>query len=134
MELAEDNAWLEQLDAFLSRRNQTWLLGAGASYEANLPLIGPLTEIVLEKIKGSDFEPLIRSLRNDIADDAHIEHLLSHLGDHFALAERKKSKKATIGAKEYELADLDEAHKVILKHITDTILLGCRQEHKGGPW
>lgn len=134
MELAEDNAWLEQLDAFLSRRNQTWLLGAGASFEANLPLMGPLTEIVLEKIKGSDFEPLIRGLRSDIADDAHIEHLLSHLGDHFALAERKKSKKATIGAKEYELADLDEAHKVILKHITDTILLGCRQEHKGGPW
>ena len=134
MELAEDNAWLEQLDAFLSRRNQTWLLGAGASYEANLPLMGPLTEIVLERVKGSDLEPLILGLRSDIADDAHIEHLLSHLGDHFALAERKKSKKATICGKEYELLELDEAHKVILKHITDTILFGCRQKDKDGPW
>jgi len=134
MELAEDNAWLEQLDAFLSRRNQTWLLGAGASYEANLPLMNPLTEIVLEQIKDSKLEPLIQSLRNDIADDAHIEHLLSHLGDHYALAERKKSQNATIGGNEYTLSELDEAHALILKHIRDTILLGCQQQEEDASW
>jgi hypothetical protein len=134
MELAEDNAWLEQLDAFLSRRNQTWLLGAGASYEANLPLMGALTEIVLERVKDSDLEPLIQGLRSDIADDAHIEHLLSHLGDHFTLAERKKSEKATICGKEYGLSELQDAHRTILKHITETILLGCQKRGKGEPW
>lgn len=134
MELAEDNAWLEQLDAFLSRRNQIWLLGAGASCEANLPLMGALTEVVLERVKDSDLEPLINGLQSDIDDDAHIEHLLSHLGDHFALAERKKSKKATICGKEYDLSELQDAHKVILKHITETILFGCQQKAKGQPW
>jgi hypothetical protein len=96
--------------------------------------MGALTEIVLERIKDSDLEPLVHGLRSDIADDAHIEHLLSHLGDHFALAERKKSKKATIYGKEYKLSELQDAHGIILKHITETILLGCQQKDKDGPW
>ena len=38
---------LHQLDSFLAASNQSWLLGAGISVDANIPLMYPLTERVL---------------------------------------------------------------------------------------
>lgn len=128
MEHLEEDSYLEQLDAFLSRPNQVWLLGAGASLDAGLPLMGPLTNFVLERLKGSDSEPLVSAIWNDLIEGAHIEHLLSHLGDFYALAERVKSKTATIDGESYDLESMKQAHAEVLKYITYAIHWGYKYD------
>lgn len=126
MENLEEDSYLEQLDAFLSRPSQVWLLGAGASLDAGLPLMGTLTNFVLERLEGSDSEPLISAIWDDLLEDAHVEHLLSHLGDCYALAERTKSKSVTIGGNTYGMESMTKAHAEVLDHITYAIHWGCK--------
>lgn len=38
----------EQFEKHLNSPKQTWLLGAGVSYPANIPLMYPLTDRVME--------------------------------------------------------------------------------------
>ena len=38
-----------QLDELLGSGNQAWLFGAGISYNAGIPLMGPLTERVFKR-------------------------------------------------------------------------------------
>lgn len=128
MEHLEEDSYLEQLDAFLSRPDQVWLLGAGASLDAGLPLMYPLTDFVLERMKGSANEALIEAVREELPDNAHIEHLLSHLGDYYALAERTKHQSAVIKGENYNLEDMESAHSEVLEHITSAILWGYRYD------
>ncbi|WP_089657415.1 SIR2 family protein [Franzmannia pantelleriensis] len=130
MEHLEEDSYLEQLDAFLSRPNQVWLLGAGASLDAGLPLMGPLTNFVLERLEGSDSEPLISAIWKDLLESAHIEHLLSHLGDYYALAERAKSKTVTIDGETYDLESMMKAHAEVLNHITHAIHWGYKYDRE----
>lgn len=50
---AVDDGYLQQLDEFLSRPNQMWLLGAGVSRDAGIPLMYALTHRVMELAVGS---------------------------------------------------------------------------------
>ena len=59
---AADNGFLQQLDEFLSRPNQSWLLGAGISKDAGIPLMYPLTARVMDLAKGSEHKPLLDAL------------------------------------------------------------------------
>jgi hypothetical protein len=83
----------------LASRNQSWLFGAGTSLDAGIPLMGPLTERVFAKAREAKREPndikVLDAIRDQLFDDFHIEHILSQLGDHRAIADRSKDRQGT---------------------------------------
>lgn len=123
----EDRELVEQIDTFLAMPSQSWLFGAGISFEAGIPLMYPLTDRVLELAKDGPAESILAAFKKELPTDCHIEHLLSHLGDYCALAERSKGKIAKIGDNEITLADLEAAHNAILQHVSDTVRWGYKK-------
>ncbi len=121
-----DDGYLKQLDEFLSRPNQMWLLGAGVSRDAGIPLMYALTKRVMELMATSDHNPLLLALLAELPKGTHIEHLLSHLGDYTTLGSRSSSQRVNIAGVEYTIDALKEAHVEILKHISDTVRWGYR--------
>lgn len=120
-----DGDWLEQLDRHLSSPCLAWLLGAGVSYNANIPLMFPLTSRVNALATNSAHHTLLNALWATLpADGSHIEHLLSHLGDYIALTARSRTKNATIGNATYSEKQLTDAHEAVLNWIAETIRWG----------
>ena len=120
----KNNEWLEQLDRHLASPCLTWLLGAGVSFGAKIPLMYPLTDRVKALAQGTDHAALLDALFNEIPEGAHIEHILSHLGDYSALAARSRSKTVSIGGTTFSLEQMNEAHRSILGWIAETIRWG----------
>lgn len=123
----ESNDNLKQLDELLAAKNQSWLLGAGISLVAGIPLMGPLTARVLDLARSSPEEDdfaVIDFLKDDLPSGDHIEHILSHLADYRALAERSKHGHVTIGEKEFGVNELDAIHHRTLGWIADTVRWG----------
>lgn len=120
----QDSDWLEQLDRHLASPCLVWLLGAGISYSARIPLMYPLTARINAMAVGSPHEPLIKVVLAELPDGSHIEHLLSHLADYTALAERSRTTSAQIGAVTYSHKQLTDAHEAILSWIATTIRWG----------
>lgn len=116
--------WLEQLDRHLASPCLAWLLGAGVSYGARIPLMYPLTARIHAMAVNSPHEPLINAVLAELPDGSHIEHILSHLGDYTALAERSRTTSAQIGSVKYSHEQLTEAHEAILSWIATTIRWG----------
>jgi SIR2-like domain len=130
---APDDGYLLQLDEFLSRPNQMWLLGAGVSYEAGVPLMYPLTARVMELAKDSANKPLLDALLAELPKDAHIEHLLSQLGDYTTLGSRNSSCEVKIDGVTYGVAALEAAHIEVLRYIADTVRWGYRRAEGDKP-
>lgn len=127
---------LQQLDSLLAAGNQSWLLGAGISVDANIPLMYPLTERVMSLIESSDSNPLkllFNQVKKELSKDAHIEHYLSHLGDYIALAERKDKKSLVIDGQEVLLDEMKNAHAEVLKLISDTVRYGYKKGKDAEP-
>lgn len=126
---------LAQLDNLLAASNQSWLFGAGISLEAGIPLMWPLTEWVIkranEKGEPNDHK-VLDFVKNQLSEDAHIEHILSHLGDHRTIADRTKEKKATFGDVTLSVEDLDKLHQRILTWIAETIRWGYKPAPPNG--
>jgi len=120
----QESDWLEQLDRHLASPCLAWLLGAGVSYGARIPLMYPLTARINAMAVGSPHEPLIKAVLAELPDGSHIEHLLSHLGDYTALAERSRTTSAQIGSVTYSHEQLTDAHEAILSWIATTIRWG----------
>ena len=118
---------LDQLDNLLAASNQSWLFGAGISLDAGIPLMWPLTERVFAKAK-TEGEPndfsILELIKNQLSDNSHIEHILSQLGDHRAIADRSKDKNVTFGSIKLSVEDLDKLHQRILTWIAETIRWG----------
>ena len=112
-----------QIDELLSLPQQMWLLGAGVSKESGIPLMHPLTDRVEAMLKG-DEQTDFRAIRTELPKAAHVEHVLSHIGDLIAIASRSEIKKVTIGEAKRELKDLCGLHARIQQHIRDTMLWG----------
>ena len=83
---------------------QMWLLGAGASLDANLPLVSGLTERIRNTLSDVKFAQnsslcighVVEGLLNEIGGTATIESVLDHLADHLSIARRNhKSTVAT---------------------------------------
>jgi hypothetical protein len=113
----------KQIDDLLNLPQQSWLLGAGVSRAACVPLMLPLTDRVSQMLDGNqkaDFQ----AIRETLADNSHVEHVLSHVGDLIALASRTKNSTAYVGAAERGLADLNALHARIQECIRDTIRWG----------
>lgn len=125
---------LDQLDEHLCSPNISWLLGAGVSKDANIPLMYPLTERVLFLLetKKSNYVDLINTVKAELDDECHIEHLLSHLGDYAALADRSKTKSTNIGQRTVSCAEIDRVHSEIVSAIADTIRWGYSPAGKDG--
>jgi hypothetical protein len=127
---------LQQLDSLLAAGNQSWLLGAGISVDANIPLMYPLTERVMVLIQQSASEPLkllFNQVKNELPNNSHIEHYLSHLGDYIALAERKADQLLVFAEQPVSLDEMKNAHAEVLKLISDTVRYGYKKEKAAEP-
>jgi hypothetical protein len=116
--------WLKQVDEHLNHGNQAWLLGAGVSFDAGLPLMAGLTRRVLDCASIAAHEALLDDLKAELPPDAHIEHMLSHLGDYTALAKRSRVPTVTINGHPYTAANLEDAHSGITENIATTLRWG----------
>ena len=123
-----------QVEEHLKCSEQSWLLGAGISSDAKLPLMYPLTNKVKKDIETSHkklYDDIITPLFEELPEQCHIEHVLSHLGDYAALAERNKEKKTVIRGVEVELITLEDVHNTILESISNVIRCGYVEDKYG---
>lgn len=127
---------LKQLDELLAVGNQSWLFGAGISFNAGIPLMGPLTDRVFA-LAGSEGEEhdmaVLDFIKDELPDKIHIEHILSHLGDYRAIAERSERNEAVFGDLTLDLSALDALHQRILSWISTTIRWGYVPAIEGAP-
>lgn len=130
----EESDLLEQIDGHLGSPNIAWLLGAGVSCDANVPLMYPLTNRVLAilEAEANPCLPLVQNLQKEVHDNCHIEHLLSHLGDYAALADRSKAGTTLIGGKSVTRKEIDDAHYSMVNAIAHTVRWGYSAAGKGG--
>jgi len=118
---------IKQVDELLATANQSWLFGAGASLDAGLPLMGPLTTrvtVLADADADKTAANVLKATKSLLPATAHIEHVLSHLCDYIAIAERSGANKVKIGTKEFSSDTLREAHSKILAWIAQTIRWG----------
>ena len=119
---------LESLKQYiLDASRQIWLFGSGISRDANIPLMSPLTERVNSLIEagGNDKDKSILSaLKNELSNDCHVEHYLSHLVDLIALSERSKNNDASLNGSSFSFDQLNHCYREIIKSIGDTVRYG----------
>lgn len=118
---------LKQVDDLLATGHQSWLFGAGISLGAGLPLMAPLTEQTFA-IANAQIDKTIATVLDEtlklLPTGSHIEHVLSHLCDYIAIADRSASNKVNIGTIEIDCDKLRELHSVVLTWIAHTIRWG----------
>jgi hypothetical protein len=66
---AKPNDLLEQLDRHLASPQQSWLFGAGIIKNANIPLMFPLTERVLELEREPAHKTVLDALRAELPEN-----------------------------------------------------------------
>lgn len=119
---------LENIKQFLSSQSrQSWLFGAGISFDSKIPLMYPLTsrvEKIIEEKSGAKENEILAALKADLSDDCHVEHYLSHLGDLLAIADRSKSKSAHICANSYTSDELKRLYLEVIKAIGGIVRYG----------
>lgn len=126
---------LVQLDNLLAAGNQSWLFGAGISLDAGIPLMWPLTDRIFAKAKvegNTNDLKVLESVKSRLSEDSHIEHVLSQLGDHRAIADRSKDKKVTFDRVTLSVDDLDALHQRVLTWIAETIRWGYKPRKADG--
>lgn len=121
-----------QFEKHLNSPKQTWLLGAGISFGANIPLMTPLTERVLHVARmnrmndDEEAKRVIDFIENDVNEGANIEEFLTHLGDFISMASRARSGKIVIGNQSVPKNTLIRIHGTLLEIISDTVRWGYR--------
>ena len=118
-------------------------LGAGASLEANLPLVSGLTRRVRTVLADTPVEQeahpnsmighLIDGLRSDVGQHATIEDILDHLADHLSIARRSADQSVLMKmvtpdglsqTEKFTFSELQSVHQEILRTIRDTLRWG----------
>lgn len=122
---ADPAQYNKQIDELLNLPQQIWLLGAGVSKESGIPLMYPLTDRIESMLTGDEHTDF-HAIRTELPEVAHVEHVLSHIGDLIALASRSATKTVTIGAKKRGLENLQCLHASVQQHIRDTMRWGYR--------
>lgn len=125
---------LTQLDSLLGAGNLSWLFGAGISLDAGIPLMWPLTERVFTKTNDPQWPSDIKVLehvKDQLTEEAHIEHILSHIGDYRTIANRSKDKTVKFGRLRLSVDELDALHQRILARIAETIRWGYKPPIEG---
>lgn len=122
----------EQFEKHLSSPKQTWLLGAGISYPANIPLMFDLTGRVIELSRVNQFaedEALIHVIDFIIKDcgaGSHIEHYLTHLGDLISIADRSCAKSIEISGERISKEKLVRVHHALIENIAFIVRWGYK--------
>jgi hypothetical protein len=120
---------IEEFKELLSQNRRAFLIGAGCSKIAGLPLMPELTKMVLEykdiSKKSKEILVGIKRLFSG-ADSSTIEDYMSELVDHLSIANRrtqKGSKESIIqlADKQYSPEDLKKALEEVKKAIEDNI-------------
>lgn len=125
--ITKDN--LTQLDNLLAASNQSWLFGAGISLDAGIPLMRPLTDRVFAKAtdsKETNELKVLRHIKSQLPKESHIEHILSQLADHKAIADRSNEKIVKFNDITFSIDELDQLHQRILTWIAETIRWGYK--------
>ncbi|HDR8999899.1 SIR2 family protein [Burkholderia vietnamiensis] len=120
----------EELRKLLDLNQQYWLLGAGVSYESNIPLMYQLTYRVDQLLEGRDSE-LFSLVVEQLPEGSHVEHVLTHLGDLIAISRRVRTGTARLGNEECTEADLINAYQAIIEAIGVTVRYGYRRGQNG---
>jgi len=128
----------EDLDKLLMHGEQIWLLGAGASCDANLPLVVGLTARVRSECAAQEIpregQPNLKigvvwdGLLSSLHPDATIETILDHLADHFSVAKRAANKAVTVGDGAAAIA----VSASELKRVRDAALVAIREALRWG--
>ena len=130
--MAEFEEQLESLKQhILDASRQNWLFGAGISYDANIPLMYPLTDRVNALIQTSDNQhnkSIIDALKAELVDACHVEHYLSHLCDLIALSERSRNIEASLGGTNYSSEQLNCCYREIVRIIGETMRYGYTKD------
>lgn len=122
----------KQFDEHLRSSRQVWLLAAGISVDAGIPLMYPLTDRVIKLIEDEEVEQkelavkLLDYIKSELDDHCHIEHILSHLGDMIALAERAKDTSFQVGTERLHKTSIQSFHHMILRNIRDILRWGYK--------
>lgn len=128
----------EQFEKHLNSPKQTWLLGAGVSYLANIPLMYPLTDHVLDAVRRDRFAEdedaihVLEFITTDCGEKSHIEHYLTHLGDLISIAGRSHKKGIEIGGKPVKKDKLIEVHQGLIEQIASTVRWGFKAAKRNG--
>ncbi len=119
----------ETLDALLAQHGKVFLIGAGCSKCAGLPLMGELTTKVLEiGVLSDDTTEILKGIQDGFtgASGPDIEDYLSEIIDLLAIAERRAGRGAsddqiTIKSKQYSRQQLRESAEEIKRTISAII-------------
>ncbi len=122
---------VQDLRELLSQNRVAFLLGAGCSCKAGLPLMSKLTEEVLGHGElGDETRTPLSSIRGVFAgaDNATIEDYMSELVDYLSIADRRTQRGATqckipLGDNEYTTQELTRALEEI-KHVVGLVIEG----------
>lgn len=120
----------EQFEKHLNSPKQTWLLGAGISYPAKIPLMLALTKRVLAEARSVGFaaddeaKSVLDFITSDCGDSSHIEHHLTHLGDLISIADRSRTGAVEIGGVAVAKEKLVEVHSALINLIASTVRWG----------
>ncbi len=134
--MAHDTDIAEQFEKHLNSPKQTWLLAAGVSYPANIPLMYPLTSRVIQLAKDDLFATdadalhVLNFIIKDCAENSHIEHHLTHLGDLISISERSKTGGIVIDGRQVKKEKLAEVHKGLIEKIASTVRWGYKAATK----
>jgi SIR2-like protein len=125
--LAPFDAVVNSFEQLVSQSDRAFLIGAGCSKCAGLPLTTELTDLVVHKISGTTKEILERLVADFAgADSATIEEFMSDLVDKIAIGSRRVEQGATqagtmIGGKQFAVEELARALDEIKEAIADCI-------------
>lgn len=125
---------LDQLQKHLDCSVQNWFLGAGVSFESNIPLMLDLTkrvETLLDEKESATSKEIYKALKADLPPSCHIEHVLSHIGDLLALAERSASHQCQFAGKSYSMDQLMDLYRSLIRFIGETVRYGYRAANAG---
>jgi hypothetical protein len=127
MDTVLDSA-LQNLWQHVTSDRQAWLFGAGISYSAGIPLMTQLTAYVETLVEDTNKKQskLLKAVREHLPEQAHVEHVLSQIGDLIALAERSRNKAAYVGKIDVAADELKHLHALIVTKIGYAVRYGFR--------
>jgi len=114
---------VRQIDALLSVPHQMWLLGAGISRNAGIPLMRPLTARVASLLQPQNAQTF-DAIREHLPEEAHVEHVLSQIGDLIAIGERSKTREVHLNSSVHSVEELRTLHAEIQRAIGQTVRFG----------
>lgn len=88
----------------------------------------PLTEYVQQRLQTNDPDTheLYVTIRNEISDSCHIEHILSQISDLIAVSGRTKTAATSVGTKTFLAEQLRSGHSKIIEEIGNAVRYGYR--------